>query len=42
MEFSNRLSEALLPQGLLAFEAFAMHFVEVKRGLDLKNPGSQV
>lgn len=28
--------------GLVAFELFAMHFVETKRGLDLKNPGSQV
>lgn len=27
--------------GLVAFELFAMHFVEVKRGLDLKTPGSQ-
>ncbi len=27
--------------GLVAFELFAMHWVEVKRGLDLKDPGSQ-
>ena len=28
--------------GLVAFELFAMHFVETKRGYDLKYPGSQV
>ena len=28
--------------GLVAFELFAMHFVETKRGYDLRNPGSQV
>lgn len=27
--------------GLLAFELFVMHWVESKRGYDLKNPGSQ-
>lgn len=28
--------------GLVAFELFAMHFVETKRGYDFRNPGSQV
>jgi hypothetical protein len=28
--------------GLVAFELFAMHFVETKRGLDFRKPGSQV
>lgn len=28
--------------GLVAFELFAMHYVETKRGLDLRKPGSQV
>lgn len=28
--------------GLVAFELFAMHFVETKRGLDFQKPGSQV
>lgn len=27
--------------GLLAFEFFAMHFVEIKRWQDFRNPGSQ-
>ncbi len=27
--------------GLVAFELFAMHYVEVRRAYDFKNPGSQ-
>ena len=38
MPFGNSPAAIL---GLVAFELFAMHFVEVRRAYDFKNPGSQ-
>lgn len=37
MPFGNSPAAIL---GLVAFELFAMHYVEVRRAYDLKNPGS--
>lgn len=38
MPFGNSPAAIL---GLVAFELFAMHYVEVRRAYDFKNPGSQ-
>jgi light-harvesting complex I chlorophyll a/b binding protein 4 len=43
-QFWYRTDQLELPfdiRGLVALELFAMHWVEAKRGYDVKNPGSQ-
>lgn len=39
-EAATKVDLPINPLGLVAFEAFAMHYVEVRRGQDLKKPGS--
>lgn len=39
-EAATKVDLPFNPLGLLAFELFAMHYVEVRRGQDLKKPGS--
>lgn len=39
-EAATKVDLPINPLGLVAFEAFAMHYVEVRRGQDRKKPGS--